>query len=127
MLFVIVILAAFSWYFSNQILKPAPYSLLPEFKVLAMDAHSVTFLSPFKGRNLPTPKPKDFYNLLWENADGSLSYGELGPIVSEDATSVRRIFSLRHGQNAAANSPARLDNWFFRENPNRIMAMTMKT
>lgn len=111
-LFSILVLGAISWYFSNQILVPKPYSLMPEFEILAISKETVTLPILNSKRQFADTRRLGKYNLLWE--DG---YGSLGNILEEDTKKVVREFKLRKGNLPLKGTPARIDNWYYRENP----------
>ena len=111
-LFLSLVLVAFGWYYSNQILVPKPYSLMPEFKILAIDKETVTLPILNSKAQFADTRRLGKYNLLWEGG-----YGSLGDIVEENQQQVVRALTLRKGNLPLVGAPARLDNWYYRENP----------
>ncbi len=111
-LFLILVFLVFGWHYSNQILVPKPYSLMPEFKILAISGETVTLPILNSKAQFADTKRLGKYNLLWE--DG---YCSLGDILEEDSEKVVRALELRKGKLPLEGAPARLDNWYYRENP----------
>ncbi len=117
---VLILLGVVGWYFSNAVLVPKPYGLMPEFEVLAVGNGTVTLPAPAADaapETLPQfarTRVQGLYNLLW--ADG---YGRLGEIVDDDGERVERRLELIDGTLPAVGTPARIDVTIFRHDPLR--------
>lgn len=123
-LFILVALAvagalAVGWVMSNRFLVPKPYSLMPEFEVLAVERSG----SPNEGVIVSLPlseEPTQFsatdkegvYNLVWR--DG---HGRLGEVVRKDGGIVKRRLSAIEGEGPRPGEPARIDVTIFRRDP----------
>jgi hypothetical protein len=109
---------AVGWVFSERILVPAPYGLMPEFELGAVaegadGAYEV---------ELPVPgeDPAQFartdvagrYGLLWEGGAG-----ELGPVVAREGTTLTRTVRPTFGRPPRGGEPARVDVFVFRPDP----------
>lgn len=110
-------LTAAAWTFSNSILLPQPYGLLPEFTIIDADADSVTLPLPPSARQFAATERVGSYSLLYEDSAGNLAYGDLGEVLSGDENGVRRAFTLLHGEAPQAGNPARLDTFMHRSDP----------
>lgn len=110
-LLVCFIVTLLAWKISNHILVPEPYSLMPEFKIVAVSETSVTLPLPPNQKQFANTKRLGHYSLLYENG-----YGSLGDIVAEDTT-IERKFTLLSGKMPEAGEPARLDQFVFRSDP----------
>lgn len=100
------------WRFSNAILKPEPYGLYAEFKILAYQDGQVSLSKPKTDRQFANTMAQGQYALLWSD-----SVGRLGPIIAETDTSVTRKLELVLGEPPKAGEAARLDSFIFRQNP----------
>lgn len=103
---------AVAWYFSDAILVPQPYSLLPEFEVLAADADTVTLPLAPNGRQFADTAREGTYNLIWEGG-----YGRLGDVLSRSETSLVRSYNITEGSAPQAGSPARLEAFIYLRDP----------
>ena len=118
-------LAAVGWVFSDRVLVPAPYQLLPEFELvdvtpLGDGAFEVAMPLPAPDADPPQHARTGVegrYGLLWE--DGA---GRLGEIVGRaDGTIVRRV-ALTRGSAPKAGDPARMDVTLFADPGDRGLA-----
>jgi hypothetical protein len=109
---------AVGWVFSERVLVPAPYGLMPEFELGAVAEVE-------DGRyevELPAPgeDPAQFartdvegrYALLWEGGSG-----ELGPVVRETEATLTRRVRPTFGRPPRAGEPARVDVFVYRPDP----------
>lgn len=117
-LLVLTALVALGWVFSSRFLVVQPYTLLPEFEIIAVEPADGSLAV-----TLPTPDaqpPPQFadtrkagvYNLLWEGG-----YGRLGEVLSDDGATVTRVLERVEGRPPEAGAPARLDTAVFRRDP----------
>ncbi len=113
-LFLILVFVGVGWYYSNQILIPKPYSLMPEFKILEINKETVTLPILDSKAQFADTRRLGKYNLLWEGG-----YGSLGDIIEESQEKVVRVFELCKGSLPSKGAPARLDSWYYRENPSK--------
>lgn len=104
----LALLVAIGWSFSNTILLPRDYSLMPEFEILATGGERVTLPRiddpPQFGDTLQTGE----FNLLYPGG-----YGRLGPVLDEGDDRVVRAFEHLSGVRPRAGDPARLDSFLF--------------
>lgn len=110
--------AAVGWVFSERILVPQAYGLMPEFELgeVAPAGDGVYEVE------LPVPgeDPAQFartgvegrYALLWEGGSG-----ELGPVVREGEATRTRTVRPTFGRPPRGGEPARLDVFVFRPDP----------
>jgi pimeloyl-ACP methyl ester carboxylesterase len=109
---------AVGWVMSNRFLVPKPYSLMPEFEIVAVED------SPANGGVVVTlpvaEEPTQFsdvakegiYNLLWQGG-----HGRLGSVLSNDGRQVvRRVVDIE-GETPQPGDRARLDVTIFRRDP----------
>jgi pimeloyl-ACP methyl ester carboxylesterase len=101
-----------AWYFSDSILIPQPYSLLPEFEVIAADADTVTLPLPPNNKQFADTARAGTYNLIWEGG-----YGRLGEVLSRSETSLVRPLSDIEGELPQAGDPARLEAFIYLRDP----------
>jgi len=101
-----------AWYFSNSILIPQPYSLLPEFEVIAADADTVTLPLPPNNKQFADTARAGTYNLIWQGG-----HGRLGEIISRSETSLVRPLSDIEGEPPQAGDPARLEIFMHLRDP----------
>lgn len=99
------------WYFSNSVLVPRPYSLMPEFEVTAVEEGRVVLPLPDSDNQFDDTLAEGRYGLLWEGGSG-----ELGP-AEPQGDGVSRSLTLLSGAPPTAGAPARMDTWLFRRNP----------
>lgn len=111
---VVAAAAAFiAWTLSSRVIVPQPYALMPEFEVLAFDSGVVTL--PASGAGAPQFARTDVtgsYGLLWEGG-----FGRLGEVSGSSAGEVRRALTIVSGTAPAAGTPARLDTFYYRQDP----------
>ncbi len=100
------------WRFSNVILKPEPYGLYPEFKILAYKDGLVSLPKPKNDKQFANTLRQGHYVLLWGG-----SVGKLGAIREETSETVTRELELISGLPPKAGEDARLDSFVFRRNP----------
>jgi pimeloyl-ACP methyl ester carboxylesterase len=124
LLLVVVVLAAAAalavgWVMSNRFLVPKPYSLMPEFEIVAVegagsgDENLIVSLPLAEGATQFSATDKEgIYNLLWR--DG---HGRLGEILSEGDDIVKRRLTDIVGEAPRPGNPARLDVTIFRRDP----------
>ena len=113
LLFVLAVLAAaavgaIGWAFSNRILVPADYSLMPEFEVIAVAGDRVTLPAVDDPAQFARVRKEGVFNLLYE--DG---YGRLGPVLEDGGDRVVRAFELLSGASPRPGQPARLDTFLY--------------
>lgn len=102
-----------AWTLSSRVIVPQPYSLMPEFEVLAYDAGVVTLPAP--GAGAPQFARSDAvgsYGLLWEGG-----FGRLGEVLSRGGGSVQRALTIVSGAAPSTGTPARLDTFYYRQDP----------
>lgn len=128
MLFVVlalvVLAAAFAigWTLANRVIVPAPYSLMPEFEILAVepldsgDGLAVTLPVIAEPNQHADTLVAGTYGLLWESGHGLLG-AELGASATEPEPSVSRAVTVVVGQPPRAGEPARIDNFVYRRDP----------
>jgi len=118
---VVVVLAgalfAVGWVFSSRVIVPAPYSLMPEFDIIGVAppvAGSTTVTLPVIAE--PSQHADTLvdgtYALMWEGG-----HAPLGPVTSNDGNSVTRSLGQVSGALPTAGSPARIDNFVYRDDP----------
>ncbi|HZW27448.1 MAG TPA: hypothetical protein VFF08_03280 [Trueperaceae bacterium] len=108
---------ALGWVFSNRVIVPAPYGLMPEFEVVASDPGppaTVTLPRTGSPNQHADVDVAGTYALLWEGG-----YGLLGEAVAEGGDSVTRRLEVVEGALPGAGAPARVDNFVFRRDPLR--------
>lgn len=114
----LIAVAVVSWYASGLALTPRPYSLLPEFNVLAVEGFkgapsgTVTLSLGNTDNEYADPSSLGNYNLLYEGG-----YGPLGAIVSQEPDRVTRQLRLAKGVAPQVGQEARVDTFYYRENP----------
>jgi pimeloyl-ACP methyl ester carboxylesterase len=109
---VVGVVVAVAWYFSNAMLVPQPYSLMPEFEVVSATADMVTLPLPPSAAQFADTTRTGTYNLIWDGG-----YGQLGEVVSQDETSLTRGYTLTEGSPPEAGDPARLEAFVFLRDP----------
>lgn len=117
-------LLALGWEFSSRVIVPAPYSLMPEFEVIASDP------GPPASVTLPrVPNPDQHadvdvegtYALLWDGG-----YGLLGEELASGSGQVTRAVTVVEGTLPAAGTPARVDNFVYRRDPERDLGLAFE-
>ena len=111
-LLVLAAIFAIGWSFSNVILKPVPYGLFPEFDIIAVDGNSVTLPVPPNTNQFANTRREGRFGLLWEGG-----YGELGPVLTETASSVTRDLSNVIGEPPRPGAAAQMEGSLYRRNP----------
>jgi uncharacterized protein len=101
-----------AWYFSDSILIPQPYGLMPEFEVIASDTTTVTLPLPPSDAQFADTTRKGVYNLLWEGG-----YGRLDAALRQDDTSLTRSYQPTVGDLPQTGDPARLDAFIYLRDP----------
>ncbi len=109
---VVGVVVAVAWYFSNAMLVPQPYSLMPEFEVVSATADMITLPLPPSAAQFADTTRTGTYNLIWDGG-----YGQLGEVVSQDETSLTRGYTLTEGSPPEAGDPARLEAFVFLRDP----------
>ncbi len=102
------------WRFSEAILKPEPYSLMPEFKIIEYKDNEVSLPQPPNKKQFANTKARGEYLLIWQNG-----MGRLGDIVEENATTLKRKLELVEGEFPSMGEDARMDSFVFRRNPKK--------
>ena len=110
-------LLAVGWVFSSRVVVPAPYSLMPEFDIAAVargtDGNlTVTLPVVAEPAQHADTLAEGVYGLLWEGG-----HAALGAVTARDASSVTRALGTVSGTPPTAGSPARLDNFVYRNDP----------
>ena len=100
------------WHFSNLMLVPRPYSLEPEFEILAVTESSVTLPVANNPGQFADTRKSGVYNLLWEGG-----YGRLGATVADHGDRIVREFEVTGGEPPVAGTRARLDVAVYRRDP----------
>lgn len=140
-LLVILVLAAAAfgvgWVLSSRVIVPAPYSLMPEFEIVSVEAREPGTQEPGAqelGAQEPGPqgaavvtlpvveRPNQHadtevtgaYGLLWDGG-----YGRLGDVLGSDVAggTITRDLSAIQGAQPNAGAPARIDNFVYRRDP----------
>lgn len=102
------------WRFSEAILKPEAYSLMPEFKIIDFKDDLVVLPLPPNKNQFSNTKAKGDYLLMWQNGTG-----RLGEISEENKASLKRKLELVEGSPPEAGDDARMDSFVFRRNPKK--------
>src|SRR5690606_35689398 len=108
---------ALGWVLSSRVVVPAPYSLMPEFEVVASDPGppvTVTLPRMDSGRQHADVDANGTYALVWDGG-----YGLLGEAVADAGGAVTRRLDVVEGELPAAGAPARIDNFVYRRDPLR--------
>lgn len=108
---------ALGWVLSSRVVVPAPYSLMPEFEVVASDPGppvTVTLPRTDSGRQHADVDANGTYALVWDGG-----YGLLGEAVADAGGAVTRRLDVVEGELPAAGAPARIDNFVYRRDPLR--------
>ncbi len=100
------------WRFSEAILKPEPYTLMPEFKIIDYKENEVSLPQPPNKKQFANTKAQGEYLLMWPNG-----MGRLGEIIEENEASLKRKLELVEGDFPSASEDARMDSFVFRRNP----------
>lgn len=112
---------ALGWVFSSRVIVPAPYALMPEFEVVASRAGppaTVTLPRTGSGNQHADVDVIGTYALLWDGG-----YGLLGEFVADAGDAVTRRLEVVEGSLPAAGTPARIDNFVFRRDPQRDLGL----
>lgn len=104
--------AGIGWYFSNTILTPRPYSLMPELNVLEVSEGAVTLPLPTSSSQFADTRKQGVYGLLWDTGSG-----RLGEVIEEGTDRLTRRLELLEGELPEPGAPARLDYHVYRSNP----------
>jgi len=112
LLVAVVALAILGWLYSNRILVPQPYGLLPEFEVLDVAEGTVTLPAPPSDAQFADTRREGVYNLLWQGG-----YGRLGEVLEDDGKRVVRRLEVTEGNPPSSGDPARLDAFVLRRDP----------
>ncbi len=124
---VIVVVAAVlavGWVLSSRVIVPAPYGLMPEFEILAVEplssgepeALAVTLPVFDDPSQHADTRVQGTYGLLWEGGHGLLG-AVLDAAASGTEPSVSRALTVVEGTAPAAGQSARIDNFVYRRNP----------
>ena len=110
-------LFAVGWVFSSRVIVPQPYSLMPEFDIIAV--------TPDAGQGVSVTLPvmqeptqhgdtlvEGVYGLLWDGG-----YAPLGEVLTQDGSSVTRALGPVSGSVPTAGAAARIDNFVYRGDP----------
>ena len=107
---------ALGWVMSNRFLVPQPYSLMPEFEIVAVENDEEGLLVTLPAVAQPTQfsevRKEGVYNLLWQGG-----YGRLGPVEVDSGDRVVRRLTELTGERPRAGDPARLDVTIYRRDP----------
>ena len=103
---------AIGWFFSDSILKPQPYGLMPEFEILEVAEGKVVLPAPKSSAQFADTRRSGTYGLLWEGG-----YGLLGEAAADDGERVTRALALISGPIPSAGDAARMDNFIYWRNP----------
>jgi pimeloyl-ACP methyl ester carboxylesterase len=109
-----VLILAVGWHFSNALLRPQPYALMPEFEILEVGDDTVTLPVPRNSGQFADTRKQGRYGLLWEGG-----YGRLGEVVSDTGERVVRRLENVTGTPPVAGAPARLDVTLYHRDPLR--------
>ena len=110
------------WYFSNTILVPQPYGLMPEFQIISAEPGSVTLPLPVSDSLYAATLKEGRYALLWNGG-----HGVLGNVLSQDDTSVTRELSVTEGTLPTAGEDARMDIFIYRRDPQQDLGLEYET
>ena len=106
------VVAALAWHGSSLLLVPRPYTLMPEFEVLACGDGTVTLPAPPRDRQLADTRREGVYGLLWAGG-----HGRLGPVAADDGRRVVRPLTVVSGSPPRAGDAARIDNVLYHRDP----------
>jgi pimeloyl-ACP methyl ester carboxylesterase len=109
---IVLALVLVGWHFSNHVLVPKPYTLMPEFTVLQTGDGNVTLPLPSREEQFADTLRTGVYNLLWEGG-----YGRLGKTLQKNDRQVVRELELVCGRPPRAGDAARIDVTVFRRDP----------
>lgn len=112
LLLVATALGFVGWFISGMILVPAPYSLMPEFEIVAVDDGAVTMPVVEDGNQFADTAKAGTYGLVWQ--DG---YGALGEVLARSDTQVTREIVEVSGLPPRAGIEARLEPFVYRGDP----------
>lgn len=142
LLLAVVAVAAVGWVLSNRVLVPSPYGLMPEFELASVEdlgggRYAVGLPAPGPGaqpgagsaatgggpggsarqpEGRPAqhadPRLQGTYAVLWDGG-----YGSLGATLSDAGGVVTRAVELQGGAPPTAGAPARMDNFYYRHDP----------
>ncbi len=113
-----VVVFALGWVLSSRVIVPAPYSLAPEFELAAVldlggGRYAVGIPAP-AGAPLQHANARvdGAYALLWEGGSGAMAetIADVGGVVT-------RAVELRAGTPPTVGAPARIDNFYYRTDP----------
>lgn len=121
----VVAVVAVGWVLSGRVIVPSPYGLMPEFELTNVEdlgdgRYAVGIPAPEQaaGRAAESPaqhanpRLRGTYAVLWEGG-----YAALGETLSDGAGVVTRAVELLNGTPPTAGAPARLDNFYYRRDP----------
>ncbi len=106
------------WVLSSRVIVPRPYGLEPEFQLasvrdLGEGRYAVGIPVPSGApAQHANPRLMGTYAVLWE-----AGYGALGETLADDGGVVIRAVAMFHGTPPTAGAPARMDNFFYRQDP----------
>ncbi|MDT3682816.1 MAG: alpha/beta fold hydrolase [Truepera sp.] len=113
-----VIVAGVGWVLSGRVIVPKPYGLEPEFELAAVrdlggGAYAVTIPEPGDTpAQHANPRVEGTYALMWDGG-----YGALGETTAEGDGTVTRTLTTLHGAAPTSGAPARIDNFYYRQDP----------
>lgn len=110
-------LFAVGWVFSSRVIVPQPYSLMPEFDIIAVtptagDGVSVTLPVVEHPTQHGDTLVEGVYGLLWDGG-----HATLGEVLARDGTSVTRALGPVTGSAPTQGAAARIDNFVYRGDP----------
>ncbi|UCH25129.1 MAG: alpha/beta fold hydrolase [Trueperaceae bacterium] len=108
----VLALVLVGWHFSNHILVPKPYTLMPEFEVLEAGDGTVTLPLPSRKEQFADTLRTGVYNLLWQGG-----YGRLGEMLEQGDHRVVRKLEIVCGRPPQTGDAARIDITVFRRDP----------
>ena len=115
---IFLILAILGWRVSDIVLKPAPYGLIEEFKIVDAADAEVTLPLPPNTKQFANTRREGRFGLVWEGG-----YGELGPILRENETTLTRELSNVVGDMPEADDAAQMDGFIYRRNPREDLGL----
>ena len=112
LLLLIAAAVAVGWFFSNSILLPQAYALMPEFEIAEVGEGQVVLPAPASSAQFADTRRSGTYGLLWEGG-----HGLLGEVVADDGERVTRGLTLASGSLPKAGEAARMDTFVYWRNP----------